>query len=329
MAKARVSPRRGAPRGRAPRGRARCCPCRKPARPRRGRPVCSGNALARAGGHARAGKTRLADRLGLVELPPAVRSRPTAPPPVSFRRAQCAALAQGVGGGVCGAAPSSLVATAALQLAWSRFFSDKAAVTGDADLALTASRLGDASRQSLLAAHELCAKEDKRAGNEPKPPRRGSRRPPMRPRGERDRAPPRLRSVPRARPPCATDARAARPLPRRVRRRRAGGARGDGAGGRPPALRRHRDHPSRGAARDRASVRRTRREELPLLRAPAPPPGADRGPGNARAGRAGIRADRHPTSALPGKRFAMPSGRQGGIRTLPDALRASPRTDSI
>ncbi|MGO8998276.1 MAG: hypothetical protein ACLQVI_33575 [Polyangiaceae bacterium] len=118
-----------------------------------------GNALARAGGHARAGKTRLADRLGLVELPAGCAFAPYRASAVSFRRAQCAALAQGVGGGVCGAAPSSLVATAALQLAWSRFFSDKAAVTGDADLALTASRLGDASRQSLLAAHELCAKE--------------------------------------------------------------------------------------------------------------------------------------------------------------------------
>jgi hypothetical protein len=51
------------------------------------------------------------------------------------------------------------VASAALQLAWSRYFSDQAALTGDPDLALTASRLADASRQNLLAAHELCARE--------------------------------------------------------------------------------------------------------------------------------------------------------------------------
>jgi hypothetical protein len=64
-----------------------------------------------------------------------------------------------VGGGVCGPAPSSLVASAALQLAWSRYLSDRAATDGDPELALKASRLAEASRQSLLAAHELAAKE--------------------------------------------------------------------------------------------------------------------------------------------------------------------------
>jgi hypothetical protein len=52
-----------------------------------------------------------------------------------------------------------MVASAALQLAWSRYLSDQAATTGDAELAVTASRLADASRNNLLAAHELCAKE--------------------------------------------------------------------------------------------------------------------------------------------------------------------------
>ena len=68
-------------------------------------------------------------------------------------------VAKTVGGGVCGPAPSSLVASAALQLAWSRYLGDVAAETGDPDMALKASRLAEASRQSLLAAHELCAKE--------------------------------------------------------------------------------------------------------------------------------------------------------------------------
>jgi hypothetical protein len=51
------------------------------------------------------------------------------------------------------------VASAALALAWSRYFSDVAARTGDAELAVKAVRLGDSSRQALLTAHELCARE--------------------------------------------------------------------------------------------------------------------------------------------------------------------------
>jgi hypothetical protein len=54
-----------------------------------------------------------------------------------------------------------VVASAALQLAWSRYLSDRAAEEGDAEMALASSRLADASRQNLLAAHELCAREAK------------------------------------------------------------------------------------------------------------------------------------------------------------------------
>jgi hypothetical protein len=52
-----------------------------------------------------------------------------------------------------------MVASAALQLAWSRYLSDQAAATGDAEMALAASRLADASRNNLLSAHELAARE--------------------------------------------------------------------------------------------------------------------------------------------------------------------------
>jgi hypothetical protein len=52
-----------------------------------------------------------------------------------------------------------MVASAALQLAWSRYLSDQAAATGDTELALAASRLADASRNNLLSAHELAARE--------------------------------------------------------------------------------------------------------------------------------------------------------------------------
>ena len=76
-----------------------------------------------------------------------------------FRRVQCAELARTVGGGVCGPGPSSIVASAALALAWSRYFSDLAATTGDAELAMRSARLGEVSRQHLLASHELVARE--------------------------------------------------------------------------------------------------------------------------------------------------------------------------
>jgi hypothetical protein len=52
-----------------------------------------------------------------------------------------------------------MVSSAALQLAWSRYLADVAAESGDAALAVQASKLADASRQNLLAAHELCARE--------------------------------------------------------------------------------------------------------------------------------------------------------------------------
>jgi hypothetical protein len=60
---------------------------------------------------------------------------------------------------MCGPGPSSIVASAALMLAWSRYFSDKAATTEDADLVIRSARLADQSRQALLTAHELCARE--------------------------------------------------------------------------------------------------------------------------------------------------------------------------
>jgi hypothetical protein len=118
-----------------------------------------GNGTAALGGKARAGKTRLADRMGLRHLADDAAFAPYKRAAAAFRTAQCAELARTVGGGRCGPAPSSLVASAALQLAWSRYLSDVAAETGDADGAIKASRLAEASRSSLLAAHELCARE--------------------------------------------------------------------------------------------------------------------------------------------------------------------------
>ncbi len=118
-----------------------------------------GNDASRKGGRARGGKLRLAARLGLKTLPAENAFAAYKASAASFRRAQCSELARTVGGGFCGPAPSSMVASAALQLGWSRYFSDLAALAGDDELAMKASRLAEASRQSLLAAHEICARE--------------------------------------------------------------------------------------------------------------------------------------------------------------------------
>ena len=112
-----------------------------------------------SGGRATRGKSKLTARLGLANLPEGNAFAPYRRAATKFRRVQCAELARIVGGGVCGPAPSSIVASAALALAWSRYFSDQAAVSGDSELAVRALRAADASRQSLLTAHELCARE--------------------------------------------------------------------------------------------------------------------------------------------------------------------------
>jgi hypothetical protein len=124
----------------------------------------SGRRARRCGGRRRQGTTRLATRLGLEDLasdPAWAAYRRMA---AAFRRAHCAAIARSVGGGVCGPAPSSIVASAALQLAASRYLFDRA----DPGSFSAASQLADASRQNLLAAHELAAREAlARADREP------------------------------------------------------------------------------------------------------------------------------------------------------------------
>lgn len=112
-----------------------------------------------AGGRATRGKSRLAARLGFAALADDSALRPYMASAATFRRVQCAELARTVGEGVCAPAPSSMVGSAAIALMWSRYFSDRAALTGDPELAMRAVRLADSSRQMLLTAHELCARE--------------------------------------------------------------------------------------------------------------------------------------------------------------------------
>lgn len=117
------------------------------------------NTLAARGGRAKRGTSRLTSRLGLSTIGEGDAFAPYRRAAATFRRVHCAELARTVGGGVCGPGPSSVVASAALALAWSRYLSDLAASTGDAEMAMRSARLGETSRQHLLAAHELAAKE--------------------------------------------------------------------------------------------------------------------------------------------------------------------------
>lgn len=112
-----------------------------------------GNKLSVEGGRSKAGQTRLAHRLRLGDSFADPRFEPYARSAVAFRRAQITTIAASVGGGTCGPAPSSMVASAALQLAGSRFAFE---ILGDMQLG---SRLANDSRQNLLAAHEIAAKE--------------------------------------------------------------------------------------------------------------------------------------------------------------------------
>jgi len=78
-----------------------------------------------------------------------------------WRDAHKAELAATVGGGSVGPGPASVVASAAVQLGASRYLADLGAQTGDPKLLTDAARLADSSRQNLLAAHELAAREAK------------------------------------------------------------------------------------------------------------------------------------------------------------------------
>ncbi len=97
--------------------------------------------------------------LGRVELPEGHPLRGYRQDACEWKDAHVVVLAATVGGGVVGPAVQAIVASAALQHAASRWLFDRAALQADAPSALSASRLADASRQNLLAAHELCAKE--------------------------------------------------------------------------------------------------------------------------------------------------------------------------
>lgn len=114
--------------------------------------------LGRRGGVAKARKLRLVDTLGLKKIDEATDFAPYRNAAEDFVTAHLAALAQ-VAGGSVGPGPSSIVASAGLQLAASRWAFDKFAETLEPGLAKLGSSLGDAHRQNLLAAYELARRE--------------------------------------------------------------------------------------------------------------------------------------------------------------------------
>lgn len=122
--------------------------------------------LARAAGIAAGEAKQLASLLGLWEPPEGHSYTPYARLAREWRDAHMAQLGATVGGGRIGPGPASVVSSAAMQMAASRWLYDLGAQTGDAKALLDASRLADASRANLLSAHELAAKE---AEARPKP----------------------------------------------------------------------------------------------------------------------------------------------------------------
>lgn len=115
--------------------------------------------MARRGAVAAHEARQLASLLGLWQPPDGHAYAPYTRLAREWRDAHMAQLGESVAGGKVGPGPASIVSTAAMQLAASRWLADVGAQTGDAKALLDAARLGDASRQNLLAAHELAAKE--------------------------------------------------------------------------------------------------------------------------------------------------------------------------
>lgn len=115
-------------------------------------------ALGRRGGAAKARKVRLVDSLGLSTIVSETTFGPYRAAAEEFVRHHIAELAKQAGGEV-GPAPSTMVASAALQLAASRWAFDRGAEQSDAALLKLGSQLANDSRQNLMAAYEMAVRE--------------------------------------------------------------------------------------------------------------------------------------------------------------------------
>ncbi len=118
----------------------------------------SARELGRIGGQKRALYTRILRQLGLVELAADHEFYPYETAGQEFADAYIVSLAS-MFDGICGEGPASIVKTAGLQLAASRFLYDRGKQSGDAKLLGQASALGNDSRINAGAAYELQSRE--------------------------------------------------------------------------------------------------------------------------------------------------------------------------
>jgi hypothetical protein len=137
-----------------------------PARPKANRneagefaPGAGTSALAREGARAAHESRQLASLLGFYEPVEGETYAPYTRLAREHREAHGTALASSVGGGQLSPGVTSILASASLALAASRYLYDRGAREGDPQLLGQASRLADQSRTSLLTAHELAARE--------------------------------------------------------------------------------------------------------------------------------------------------------------------------
>lgn len=114
--------------------------------------------LGRRGGLARAKRLSLLDSLGLTKMAMETDFGPFLREGEDFAKFHMGCLAKQAGG-ECGPAPSTMVASAGLQLAASRWAFDKGAKESDPAMIKLGSQLANDSRQNLLAAYELATRE--------------------------------------------------------------------------------------------------------------------------------------------------------------------------
>jgi hypothetical protein len=132
----------------------------------------SAREMGRRGGAAKARRVRLVDSLGLSSLVEQTTFGPYRAAAEEFVAHHRSALAQQAGGEL-GPAPSTMVASAGLQLAASRWAFDQGALKDDAGLIKLGSSLANDSRQNLLAAYELAVREAESRRKAPGAPRLG------------------------------------------------------------------------------------------------------------------------------------------------------------
>jgi hypothetical protein len=115
--------------------------------------------MAAAAGRASAEAARFRRLLGLVELDEAHPYAGYLRLAREHRDAHAAVVSATVGGGMLSPGVLSIIASASLAIAASRYLYDRGAEAGDARLLGQGARLADQSRAALLTAHELARAE--------------------------------------------------------------------------------------------------------------------------------------------------------------------------